>query len=1042
MNPSRPFIVRPVATSLLMVAIFLSGVLGYRLLPQSALPEVDYPTIQVTTAHPGASPEIVATAITAPLERQFGAMAGLEQMSSTSSAGFSVINLRFGLDMNLDIAEQTVQAAIDAASSFLPANLPSPPIYSKINPADAPVLTLAVSSSTLPLAVVQDWADTRLVQKLSQIPGVGLVSLGGGARPAVRIAVNPSVLAARGLGIEQVQAAISAANSNQAKGAFDGNDLAYALETNGQLKTADEYRKLILSARQNSIVRLGDVAEISEGVEDTYLGAWANGVPAILLSVQRQPGSNVIAIVDRIRALLPQLEAALPASMKIEVMADRTNTIRSSIHDVEHELMIAVALVVLVIFLFLRTFSATLIPSLAVPLSLVGSFGVMHVLGFSINNLTLMALTIGTGFVVDDAIVMIENVARHIEHDKKPLEAALIGSKEIGFTIISLTCSLCAVLIPLLFMGDVVGRLFREFAVTLVVAIVISALVSLSFTPMLCARLLRAHNPEPGRVDRALAHFLTRYGRALRWILDRKTAALIATASTVLVTILLVLWIPKGFFPTQDTGVIQVVTEAPASVSFSKMAELQRQVADLVADDPVVRNVTSLVGIDGINPTLNSGRLLVNLKSGEERSESSTEIIRRWKTKARSLEGIRAYFQPVQDLTVEDRVTRAEYQYLLESQDESRLQQAVPALLTSLQRLPELEDLSTNWEPNGLAVALEVDRDRAARFGITMASIDNLLYTAFGQRFVSTIFTQTSQYRVVLEAARTGDGSAALEQLYATSADGKPVRLSSLVRLREVPASLVLHREKQSPAATLSFNLAPGTSLGEAVTKIEQERTALHLATGVETRFRGAALAFRAALSNELYLILASLITMYIVLGMLYESFVHPLTILSTLPSAGIGALLGLGLSGHELSVVAIIGIVLLIGIVQKNAIMIIDFALEAERTRGLDPKQAVYEACLLRFRPILMTTLAALLSAVPLVLGEGPGSELRKPLGIALVGGLAVSQVLTLFTTPVIYLGFASLFGSRAEPPTATGLEQLDASDGRLELVGDEAQP
>jgi multidrug efflux pump len=1028
MNPSRPFIRRPVATSLLMVAVFLAGVLGYRSLPQSALPEVDYPTIQVTTSRPGASAEIIATTVTAPLERQFGAMAGLDQMSSASSAGFSVINLRFGLDVDLDIAEQTVQAAIDAAANFLPANLPSPPIYNKINPADAPVMTLALSSSTLPLSVVQDLADTKLLQKISQIPGVGLVSLGGGARPAVRIAVKPGLLAARGIDLEQVRVAITAANSNQAKGGFDGTDLAYALETNGQLKTAEEYRRLVLTARGTALVRLGDVAEISEGVEDAYLGAWANGEPAILLSVQRQPGSNVIAIVDRIRELLPQLQTALPAAVKLQVMSDRTATIRSSIEDVEHELALAVALVVLVIFLFLRTFSATLIPSLAVPLSLVGSFALMHLLGFSINNLTLMALTIGTGFVVDDAIVMIENVARHMERGKAPLEAALSGSKEIGFTIVSLTCSLCAVLIPLLFMGDVVGRLFREFAVTLVVAIILSAIVSLTFTPMLCARLLRSHGATSGPVDRALDALVRSYGRALDWVLERRTAALLFSAGTVVATVLLVAWIPKGFFPTQDTGLIQIVTEGPPAASFAKMSQLQQSAAAWIASDPVVRNVTSSLGIDGVNPTLNSGRILAELKPGSERSETASEIIRRWKQRAHELDGIKVFFQPVQDLTVEDRVTRAEYQYLVESPDQARLDRAVPALTARLAGLPELEDVSTNFERGGLAAALEIDRDRAARLGISMASIDDLLHSAFAQRFVSTIFTQTSQYRVVLETQRAAEGTAAFDQLHVAAADGALVRLSSLVRLRERPSALVLHREKQTPAATISFNVAPKSSLGEAMALIERERAALELASGVQTRFRGAALAFQAALANEIFLILASLITMYIVLGMLYESFVHPLTILSTLPSAGIGALLGLGLTGHELSVIAIIGIVLLIGIVQKNAIMIIDFALEAERTRGLSPRQAVYDACLLRFRPILMTTLAALLSAVPLALGDGPGSELRRPLGIAIVGGLSLSQVLTLFTTPVIYLGFSGL-GQRERVPAAFELASDEAA-------------
>ncbi|WP_197330817.1 MdtB/MuxB family multidrug efflux RND transporter permease subunit [Ralstonia syzygii] len=1016
MNPSRIFILRPVATTLLMVAILLSGLVAYRMLPLSALPEVDYPTIQVTTLYPGASPDVMTSSITAPLERQFGQMPGLKQMTSSSSGGASVITLQFDLSLSLDIAEQEVQAAINAAGNLLPTDLPMPPLYSKVNPADAPILTLAITSKTLPLPKLEDIVDTRVAQKLSQLPGIGLVSISGGQRPAVRIQANTQALAALGLSIDDIRTAIGNANVNGAKGSFDGPMRASTIDANDQLRSAAEYNTMIVAYKNGAPIRLTDVAQIIDGAENSKLAAWANATPAIILNVQRQPGANVIDVVNRAKALLPQLKDTLPASIDMAVLTDRTTTIRASVADVQFELLLAVALVVMVIFLFLRNVPATVIPAVAVSLSLVGTFGVMYLAGFSINNLTLMALTIATGFVVDDAIVMIENIARYIEDGDPPMEAALKGAKQIGFTIISLTFSLIAVLIPLLFMGDVVGRLFREFAITLAVSILISAVVSLTLTPMMCARLLR-HIPEPEqtRFYHAAGQFLdnviAQYGRMLQWVLDRQRTTLLVAIGTLVLTGLLYVYVPKGFFPVQDTGVIQGISDATQSISFPAMAERQQKLAEVILKDPAVESLSSFIGVDDTNTTLNSGRMLINLKPKDQRDADATEIIQRLQPELAKVAGISLFMQPVQNLTIEDRVSRTQYQFTVEDPDPKNLSTWVPRLVERLQQTQELRDVASDLQDNGLRAYVQIDRDKAAVYGITTAAVDSALYSAYGQRLISTIFTQSNQYRVVLEAdPQLQQGPQSLYDLRVASTGGQQVPLGAFATVVEQPGSLVVNHQGQFPSATISFNLARGASLGAAVDAINAAEQAIGLPASMQTSFQGAALAFQSSLSNELWLILAAIITMYIVLGVLYESTIHPVTILSTLPSAGVGALLSLLVTGKDMGIIAIIGIILLIGIVKKNAIMMIDFALEAEREQGMAPRDAIYQACLLRFRPILMTTMAALLGALPLMLGNGVGSELRQPLGITMVGGLLVSQVLTLFTTPVIYLAFDSL--------------------------------
>ena len=1032
MNPSRHFILRPVATTLLMVAILLAGLMAYRLLPVSALPEVDYPTIQVVTLYPGASPEIMTSSVTAPLESQFGQIAGLSEMSSSSSGGASLITLRFNLSVNLDVAEQDVQAAINTASSLLPKDLPTPPVFSKVNPADAPIMSLAILSDSLPLAQVQDLVDTRLAQKISQIPGVGLVSIGGGQRPAVRIRANPNALAAYGLSLEDVRSAITRNNLNGPKGSFDGPSRASSLDANDQLEKPEDYRQLIIAYKNAAPVRLMDVASVDSDAENVRLAAWANLTPAVILNIQRQPGANVIDVVERVNALMPQLQLSLPNTLEVQVLTDRTTSIRAAIRDVKFELMLSVALVVMVTFLFLRNLSATLIPSFAVPLSLIGSFGVMYLAGFSINNLTLMALTIATGFVVDDAIVMLENISRYIEEGDSPMQAALKGAKQIGFTLISLTLSLIAVLIPLLFMADVVGRLFREFAITLAVAILISLVVSLTLTPMMCARLLK---PEPkeaeqGRFYRAsgacIDWMIAEYGRMLRWVLKHQPLTLLVAIATLALTVFLYLVVPKGFFPVQDTGVIQGISEAPQSISFSAMSQRQQELGKIILQDPDVESLSSYIGIDGDNATLNSGRMLINLKPHSERSETATEVIARLQPQLDKLVGIRLFMQPVQDLTIEDRVSRTQYQFSLSSPDAELLSTWSQKLVSALANQPELKDVASDLQDKGLQVYLVIDRDAASRLGVSVANITDALYDAFGQRQISTIYTQASQYRVVLQA-QDGEkiGPQALDQIHVKTTDGGQVRLSSLARIEERQAQLAVSHIGQFPSVMVSFNLAPGVALGQAVELIDQVRKDIGMPVGVQTQFQGAAQAFQASLSSTLLLILAAVVTMYIVLGVLYESYIHPITILSTLPSAAVGALLALILSGNDLGMIAIIGIILLIGIVKKNAIMMIDFALDAERNQGMAPEQAIYQAALLRFRPILMTTLAALFGAVPLMLATGSGAELRQPLGLVMVGGLLVSQVLTLFTTPVIYLYFDRLGrrwrGDVAQPEQAS---------------------
>ncbi|MDF3869002.1 MdtB/MuxB family multidrug efflux RND transporter permease subunit [Pseudomonas putida] len=1032
MNLSRLFILRPVATTLSMLAIVLAGLIAYKLLPVSALPQVDYPTIRVMTLYPGASPQVMTSAVTAPLERQFGQMPGLSQMASTSSGGASVLTLRFNLDMNMDVAEQQVQAAINAASNLLPSDLPAPPVYNKVNPADTPVLTLAISSKTMPLPKLNDLVDTRVAQKLAQISGVGMVSIAGGQRQAVRIKVNVDALAANGLNLDDVRTLIGASNVNQPKGNFDGPTRVSMLDANDQLRSPEEYANLILAYTNGAPLRLKDVAEIVDGAENERLAAWANESHAVLLNIQRQPGANVIEVVDRIKELLPSITDNLPAGLDVSVLTDRTQTIRAAVKDVQHELLIAIVLVVMVTFVFLRRFSATLIPSIAVPLSLIGTFGVMYLAGFSVNNLTLMALTIATGFVVDDAIVMLENISRHIEEGETPMQAALKGARQIGFTLISLTFSLIAVLIPLLFMADVVGRLFREFAITLAVAILISLVVSLTLTPMMCARLLKREpkEEEQGRFYRAsgawIDWLIKHYGNALQWVLKHQPLTLLVAVASLVLTVFLYMVVPKGFFPVQDTGVIQGISEAPQSTSFAAMSERQQALSKVILQDPAVQSLSSYIGVDGDNATLNSGRLLINLKPHGERDVTATEVISRLQPQLDRLVGIRLFMQPVQDLSIEDRVSRTQYQCSLSSPDADLLSQWSGKLVQALQQRAELADVASDLQDKGLQVYLVIDRDMASRLGINVAQITNALYDAFGQRQISTIYTQASQYRVVLQSKDAAViGPQALESIHVKAADGGQVRLSALARIEQRQAQLAISHIGQFPAVTLSFNLGHGASLGEAVQVIEQVQKDIGMPLGVQTRFQGAAEAFQASLSSTLLLILAAVVTMYIVLGVLYESYIHPVTILSTLPSAAVGALLALLISGNDLGMIAIIGIILLIGIVKKNAIMMIDFALEAERHQGMSPRDAIYQAALLRFRPILMTTLAALFGAVPLMLATGSGAELRQPLGLVMVGGLLVSQVLTLFTTPVIYLYFDRL-ARRWRP--ATDVKQAEA--------------
>jgi multidrug efflux pump len=1099
-SPSRPFILRPVATSLLMAAILLVGIVGYTQLPVSALPEVDYPTIQVLTFYPGASPTVMSTTVTAPLERQFGQLQGLSQMTSTSSGGNSVIVLQFNLALNIDVAEEEVQSAINASQSLLPSILPAPPVYSKTNPADAPVLTLAITSSSMPLSQVEDLVDTRLAPKISQLSGVGLVTISGGQKPAVRIQANPTALSSYGINLEDLRTALTQASVNAAKGNFDGPRQDYQIDANDQLVTTDDYRRVVVAYRNGAPVMLTDVAQIVNGVENSNQAAWMNQTPAVILNVQRQPGANTISVVKSIKTLLPQLEANLPTGIRVTTLTDLTTAIKASVADVEFELMLTIGLVVLVIFLFLRSLYATIIPAVAVPLSLVGTFAAMYILGYSLDNLSLMALTISTGFVVDDAIVMIENIARYIEDGEPPMEAALKGAEQIGFTILSLTVSLIAVLIPLLFMGDVVGRLFREFAVTLAVTIVISAVVSLTLTPMMSARILR-HNPkeQQGRIyqftERAFEGMIAFYGRTLKVVLQFQTITLIVAVSTLLLTVFLYIIIPKGFFPVQDTGVIQGISQAPQTIGYQAMSEKQQELGKVILEDPAVESLSSFIGADGTNTTTNSGRMSINLKPLDQRKISASDLIRRLSSRVSQVQGIQLFMQPVQNITVDDRVSRTQYQYTLEDPDANELNDWTNRFVDRLKKLPELEDVATDQQLGGSAVSLVIDRVTASRFGIAPTTIDNTLYDAFGQRQISTMYTQVNQYHVVLESepqfqkdpnklnhlyiqsnassgasgagastsfASSGSSSAGSNAvtgsaLYTPSANtltppanalspgastpssgansagatssamSNAVPLSAFSHFETTTEPLAITHQGQFPAITVSFNLAPNAALGEAITAVDKAQKDMHMPPSLQAGFQGTAASFTASLANEPLLILAALVTVYIVLGVLYESFVHPITILSTLPSAGVGAFLALIIFRQDLSVVAIIGIVLLIGIVKKNGIMMVDFALEGERKHGKNATDAIYDACLLRFRPIMMTTMAALLAGLPLALGTGFGSELRRPLGIAMVGGLLLSQVLTLYTTPVIYIFFDNLahrFAPKSAQPETGGGE------------------